>query len=631
MYNLKPFPGIEITGRPATPSNSNNTTSQNFLQQVKMKKGTTAGIRSSSPSFSARPLGGGVGSSGIVVGGSVNGFGNSGSPSSGGSGIVAIVSSSTPSGSSRSKQLSSAKPGGKNKLNSLSSSIGTTGSGNTNSSGALDPKVTSPKPNSSPLIHFFSSTGGGNSKRSISSAGNVGDHHAPMRNSFSVNATGNSGTLGSLSNKQPLTPLGRKKDGERRDFQSLSPSSRPIAPLTLSNKQPLTPITASHYVEDEEEIDVEASYITPHATLSKNSFDVQSTTGPMKQYDSISPTKVPLLSPPPIPKNKLNLQYRIKKANNAANPNDPNGGAATSEKALKVSVYSKQKPMCDESTHPTGEDAYYCCYSTKHEVYSFGIADGVGGWMAFEIDPSLVSRQLMWNCKMLLCADQINQIISENNYTIPKEYESTVMKALELPQVIHPKILLERAFRLMTELNQVKAGGTTACVLFLKPLPQNLYQLSYANLGDSGFAVVNKQKNKVIYRTKEQQHYFNAPYQLSIIPPELDSDELIKDDPSSADLQINCCTLREGDFIILATDGLFDNLFDQDILKIMKAGTSCHSIAKKLVQEAVKRYSSQNLPIHTPFSMGLSKMTGEFKRHGKSDDVTVCCVSVCCN
>lgn len=351
----------------------------------------------------------------------------------------------------------------------------------------------------------------------------------------------------------------------------------------------------------------------------------------MKQYDSISPTKVPLLSPPPIPKNKLNLQYRIKKANNAANPNDPNGGAATSEKALKVSVYSKQKPMCDESTHPTGEDAYYCCYSTKHEVYSFGIADGVGGWMAFEIDPSLVSRQLMWNCKMLLCADQINQIISENNYTIPKEYESTVMKALELPQVIHPKILLERAFRLMTELNQVKAGGTTACVLFLKPLPQNLYQLSYANLGDSGFAVVNKQKNKVIYRTKEQQHYFNAPYQLSIIPPELDSDELIKDDPSSADLQINCCTLREGDFIILATDGLFDNLFDQDILKIMKAGTSCHSIAKKLVQEAVKRYSSQNLPIHTPFSMGLSKMTGEFKRHGKSDDVTVCCVSVCCN
>lgn len=287
--------------------------------------------------------------------------------------------------------------------------------------------------------------------------------------------------------------------------------------------------------------------------------------------------------------------------------------------------------MCDENTHPTGEDAYYCCYSAKHEVYSFGIADGVGGWMAFDIDPSLVSRQLMWNCKLLLCSDQLNQFVTENNYHVPKEYEQMVAKGLELPQVIHPKILLERAFRLMTEFNQVKAGGTTACIIFLKPLPQNLYQLSYANLGDSGFAVVNKQKSKILYRSKEQQHYFNAPYQLSVIPPELDSDELIKDDPSCADLHINCCTLREGDYIVLATDGLFDNLFDSDILKIMRSATSCHSISKKLVQEAVKRYNSPTLPNHTPFSMGLSKVTGEFKRHGKSDDVTVCCVSVCCN
>ena len=345
--------------------------------------------------------------------------------------------------------------------------------------------------------------------------------------------------------------------------------------------------------------------------------------------ESISPSKVPLLSPPPVPKSKLNLQYRIKRAPPVNSTTTGTDSASISEKSLKVSVYSKQKPMCDENTHPTGEDAYYCCYSAKHEVYSFGIADGVGGWMAFDIDPSLVSRQLMWNCKMLLCSDQMGQIISENGYTIPREYEQHVARSLELPQVIHPKILLERSFRLMTEFNQVKAGGTTACIIFLKPLPQNLYQLSFANLGDSGFAVVNKQKTKVLYRSKEQQHYFNAPYQLSVIPPELDSDELIKDDPSCADLQINCCTLREGDYVILATDGLFDNMFDQDILRVMKAGNSCHSIAKKLVQEAVKRYSAATLPTHTPFSMGLSKITGENKRHGKSDDVTVCCVSVC--
>ncbi|KAL9649063.1 hypothetical protein ABK040_008440 [Willaertia magna] len=479
-----------------------------------------------------------------------------------------------------------------------------------------------PKGSSSPLIHFFSSSTNNNTSNNNS--------NTTKRNSPSLDVLRSSSNFinnnnhNSNNNPKSVAIPSRKKlsvMGERDDriFIGVQGSMSKYSSHKTTNP--------FHYgSEDEEDVDPLSPASSPENPFIMNESPLlRSSNNQFKNVNNgnIVNSKIPLLTPPPVPKNKLNLQYRIKKAR-PTSPQDKKG-----EKALKVSIYSKSKPLCDETTHPTGEDAYFCCYSNKYELYSFGIADGVGGWMAFDIDPSLCSRQLMWNCKMLLCNDQLPQIISEQNYNIPKELEQTVMKAIELPQVIHPKILLERSFSLLSELNQVQAGGTTSCIVFLKPLPQNLYQLSYANLGDSGFVVINKSKSKIIYRSKEQQHYFNAPYQLSVIPAELDSDELIRDDPNSADLHINCCTLREGDYIVLATDGLFDNMFDHDILKVAKSCNSCHSIAKKLVQEAVRRYSAVALSSHTPFSLGLSKITGDYRRHGKADDVTVCCVCVC--
>ena len=41
--------------------------------------------------------------------------------------------------------------------------------------------------------------------------------------------------------------------------------------------------------------------------------------------------------------------------------------------------------------------------------------------------------------------------------------------------------------------------------------------LSSANIGDSGYLVVRG--GNVIHRSREQQHYFNTPFQLSLPPP----------------------------------------------------------------------------------------------------------------
>ncbi|KAK7933247.1 hypothetical protein WMY93_004143 [Mugilogobius chulae] len=57
-------------------------------------------------------------------------------------------------------------------------------------------------------------------------------------------------------------------------------------------------------------------------------------------------------------------------------------------------------------------------------------------------------------------------------------------------------------------------GSSTACIV---ALDRQSHTLHTANLGDSGFLVVRG--GEVVHRSDEQQHYFNTPFQLSIVPP----------------------------------------------------------------------------------------------------------------
>jgi len=76
----------------------------------------------------------------------------------------------------------------------------------------------------------------------------------------------------------------------------------------------------------------------------------------------------------------------------------------------------------------------------------------------------------------------------------------------------------------------------------------------------------------------------------------------------------------EGDVIVLATDGVFDNLYDKEIIEILArksenpAGEISLSAYKNSIKEAVG----------TPFSEGSGgKYSG-----GKKDDITVIVVRV---
>ncbi|CAF4061315.1 unnamed protein product [Adineta steineri] len=107
-----------------------------------------------------------------------------------------------------------------------------------------------------------------------------------------------------------------------------------------------------------------------------------------------------------------------------------------------------------------------------------------------------------------------------------------------------------------------KHRSSTACIVALHNEQRILHT---ANLGDSGFVVIRN--NKIVHRSQEQQHYFNSPFQLAIHPT-IEDPRLIADSPDIA--SVTSCHVEENDIIVIATDGLWDNLPDVTILEEVK-------------------------------------------------------------
>ena len=68
----------------------------------------------------------------------------------------------------------------------------------------------------------------------------------------------------------------------------------------------------------------------------------------------------------------------------------------------------------------------------------------------------------------------------------------------------------------------------------------------------------------VFSRSHEQQHYFNTPFQLSLPPSNMAAD-VLSDAPESSDRYE--FSVEDGDVILLATDGVFDNIPDSILVE----------------------------------------------------------------
>lgn len=231
-----------------------------------------------------------------------------------------------------------------------------------------------------------------------------------------------------------------------------------------------------------------------------------------------------------------------------------------------------------------GEDA--CFISKFKSTHVAGVADGVGGWRKYGIDPSEFSSQLMQHCEEIVEAGDFH----------PHRPDLIIAKAFENLSVSTRPI-----------------GSSTACVVVIHQ--QTLYT---ANLGDSGYLVYRN--GKIVQKSAEQTHYFNAPFQLTLLPEQCDLEGFIRDTPEKSDM--NTLELEKGDVVLLATDGLWDNVPDQLIIDSLEGVTDknlqqkCNSIA------LIARRLSCDINHHSPFA----KKAGEHgirTKGGKQDDITL--------
>lgn len=194
----------------------------------------------------------------------------------------------------------------------------------------------------------------------------------------------------------------------------------------------------------------------------------------------------------------------------------------------------------------SGQDALFFSQVGDTKTTTFGVADGVGGWVESGLDPADFSHGL---CEYMTCAAR----------SFPHGFNTTSL---------HPKDLLQVAYDEVTEDDTIEGGGSTACLAVAEPDGN----VEVANLGDSGFMHLGL--NAVRHFTQPQTHAFNTPYQLSKTPHRMLVQMAVFGGPSTLsdmpkESSVTHHKVRHGDVLVFATDGVWDNLSPQDALGIV--------------------------------------------------------------
>lgn len=165
-------------------------------------------------------------------------------------------------------------------------------------------------------------------------------------------------------------------------------------------------------------------------------------------------------------------------------------------------------------------------------------------------------------------------------------------------------------------------GSSTAVLAKFDTSKENFIKTT--NLGDSGYTLLRplgEGKFKQLFRSKEQQYSFNFPYQCGT------GAEL----PYAAD--DNEHEVQDNDVLILASDGMYDNLYDEDVVYCVEPKPdSIHlpfdhkRIGECLANMALKLGEMQNY--QSPFAKNAQAVGRNYPNQGKADDIAVIVATV---
>lgn len=207
--------------------------------------------------------------------------------------------------------------------------------------------------------------------------------------------------------------------------------------------------------------------------------------------------------------------------------------------------------QCNESQNikhsvTLGDDAFFI---TQRAI---GVADGVSGWEQNGMS-SAFSNSLLFESMQLV-----------NN------------------GLMEPTQIIDLAYK--TTLGNVIGGSCTVCIAVLN---DNI--LNVGNLGDSGLVLIRD--GEIIKKTDFTRIEPNMPYQLGKWPPR-DNDKYNRVGSRICDIMNYQYLIKPDDIIVIATDGIFDNMSYDQILNIVNVHTKLMSTELVIAQNIVKNASA---------------------------------------
>jgi protein phosphatase PTC7 len=206
-----------------------------------------------------------------------------------------------------------------------------------------------------------------------------------------------------------------------------------------------------------------------------------------------------------------------------------------------------------------GEDAYLATART------IGVADGVGSWSRHHVDAGLYSRSVMKAMSAAVdAADEASRWGDDDH--IP-------------------------TLRAMLAQATAECSGITGSSTFTFGALHGA-DLEVLQIGDCGCIVLRPDAAglKVLLQTTPQQYGFNHPLQLGT------GSSLTAEDATSTIVPV-----QAGDLVLLGSDGIFDNIFEDELLRIINRhrASDLDAACAELVDHAM-RNAMTNAP--TPFA-----------------------------
>eukprot|EP00397_Hematodinium_sp_SG-2012_P043520 GEMP01048394.1.p1 GENE.GEMP01048394.1~~GEMP01048394.1.p1 ORF type:complete len:364 (+),score=95.91 GEMP01048394.1:168-1259(+) len=249
-----------------------------------------------------------------------------------------------------------------------------------------------------------------------------------------------------------------------------------------------------------------------------------------------------------------------------------------------------------------------------------GICDGVSEVQNFGIDPALLPKELLLRCKELIESKELSERSPEPNYQFNKSRSHQLWL----------RDLLEEAYF------QTSSEGSTT--VLLAAIEEG--KLVTVNIGDSGLLLLRPNTDgnyTIVYRTEPLRYDQNRPYQVGRMKGVQKSqiEFVIRQGV------VERAEIRHGDVLVLGSDGLFDNLYEEEVVSAVSsllanakvASLSVEQLkdcANKLVSSALQTVSIGQVGPEGQVEFGANAKMAPSGHGGKADD-TSCIVATIVN